>query len=539
MNETIKELRRDLAHKLERHGPQLEQLWRLLGQEQRKKVMKEGAYQGIVLEHPRDTSMGNVYQLIPDWNLRDITSPSSDLLLGMLRHRATASLQDQYSVGVNGSLGDHALIMDMIQKENLQHINASELEDCYTLFKDEEEYGRSIRIMTPKKDEVLAGLMPGIRAQLIVPQAIGDLILMRQNYLLQSLNIIVEDILDSTSTTRSEMKRKRKPADTMTAAFAGLSLHAPPKMLGLSALIDSALDQKSSLEEFLNLMSTEPFVLAHQVNLSFFARPELVADEKGRSLPMHTDKYISGAVFDAVHDTVKTAAIWNYITRLLNLLEGSTDKQFRDLVLKELSSICHLEYTRAQTAFKRHVSTGSGGNKWFKRISTIRKDGIIRISLKRNPESLTVENPQLHYMLRLCQDETNWPGSTHWLQKIQDLHRAHPLEKEKIVEREFDALGDLAVIVAFIQSLSSVVPLPSINHRQGQLFISKFSALGSELEQLKTVIDLGDFCIPIANLRKPEMAVGALTTLNKFLLENTGLEVLAHQRYPKEGAVRI
>lgn len=134
----------------------------------------------------------------------------------------------------------------------------------------------------------------------------------------------------------------------------------------------------------------------HEVNLAFFTRPELVADEKGRSLPVHTDKYISGAVFDAVHDTVKAAAISNYISRLLDLLKGIADKQFRAIILKELTNTCHLEYTRAQAMFKRHVSTGSGGNKWFKRMSVVRKDGIVRISLKRNPDSLAVENPQLH-----------------------------------------------------------------------------------------------------------------------------------------------
>jgi hypothetical protein len=65
--------------------------------------------------------------------------------------------------------------------------------------------------------------------------------------------------------------------------------------------MDSTFDQKSSLKDYISLFSTEPTVLAHEVNLWFFTRPELVADEKGRSMPGHTDQYISGAVFDAVH----------------------------------------------------------------------------------------------------------------------------------------------------------------------------------------------------------------------------------------------
>lgn len=525
MDETVKDLHRDLARKFRRHGSRIEQMWRSLGQEQREKIIRDGSHDGLVLKDPLDTSLGNVYKLTPEWNIRDITPPSSDFLLDILKHRATTPLHAQYTSGVNGGPGDHAHIVDMMQRKNLQLVNASMYKDCYTLFLDEEKYGQSIKVTPSKKDEVLATLMPAIQAQLIVPQSIGELILMRQMYLLQPLNIVIEDILDSASTTRTQEKRPKKPADVAAAALAELSFHSPPKKIELSHLVDSSLDQKSSFEDYISLISTEPTVLAHEVNLWFFTRPELVADEKGRTLPAHTDKYISGAVFDAVHATVKTAAVWNYIHCLLALLKGSSDKQFRAIVLQELSNTCHLEYTRAQAMFKRNVSAGSGGSKWFKRISTVRKDDIVRISMKRKPESLTAENPQLHYMLRLCQEETNWSRSAEWLQKLEDLHRAHPLEKEKMTEREFDSLGDLAVIVTLIQSLSLLAQLPAINHKKGQSFVSGYSALENELRQLKAGVDLGDFAIPIDNLLEPGMAVGALTTLDKYLLEKTGTKL--------------
>jgi len=525
MNETIKDLHRDLARKFQRYGPQLEQLWRSFDQERREKVLREGAHEGIVLKDPQDTSMGNVYKLIPEWNLYDITSPSSDFLLDMIKHRANTPLQDQYLYGINGGLGDYEHITDMMRTKNLKLIDASKLKNCYTLFVDGEQYGKAYEVDPAKKDEFLAGLVSIIPAQLIIPQAIGDLILMRQNYLLQSLNIVIEDILDNASNARSETKRIRKPTDIMITALARLSFHALPKKLDLSDLIDSALDQKSSLEDFIDLISTEPTILAHEVNASFFTRPELVADERGRRLPVHTDKYISGAVFDAIHGIIKTAAIWNYLSRLLDLLKGSVEKQLRAIVSKELSIVCHLEYTRAQATFRRHVSTGSGGDKWFKRMVRVQKNGVTRIAMKRNPDSLTVENPQLHYMLRLCQDDMDWSKSTQWLQKIEDLHRAYPLEKEKMREREFDSLGDLAIIVTFIQSLSSVVPLPAINRKREQLLVSKFSALENELEEIKSGIDLSNFCIPIANLLEPGMATGALTALDEYVLEKTGTKL--------------
>ncbi|KAL1792916.1 hypothetical protein ACET3X_009423 [Alternaria dauci] len=522
MNETIKELHRDLANKYRKHGTRIEEMWRSLGQEQRRKIMQAGSRDGAVLKHAEDTSLENVYKFIPEWNLRDIASPSSEFFLDMLKHRATLPLQTQYTTGFNGRPGDHAHIVDMMQRKNLKLINASQYKDCYTLFLTEDGYGESVKIVADKKVEVLANMKPAIQAQMIVPQATGDLILMRQMNLLQLLNIAIEDILDTASTTRTQTKRPKKPTDDATAALAKLSVHSPSKKVELSDVLDMAQDQISSREDLINLISTEPTVLAHEVNFCFFSRPELVADEKGRMLPVHTDKYISGSVFDAVHDAVKIVATWNYIGRLLDILKNSSDKQFKALVLKELSNTCHLEYLRAQTGFKRSVAVGMGGSKWFKRMST---NGVARLSLKRSPESLTVENPQLHYMLRLCQDETTWSSAAQWLQKLEDLHRAHPLEQDNLSDREYDSLGDLAIIITFIQALSSIAQLPAPNHKKSQPFVPEYTALDKELRPLKDGIDLGDYAVPIDNLLEPGMAEGALSTLDQYIVEKTGTKL--------------
>ncbi|USP77438.1 ipa protein [Curvularia clavata] len=522
MNETTKELHRDLARKYQQHGPRIEEMWRSLSQEQRKRIMQAGSRDGAVLKHAEDTSLENVYKFIPEWNIRDVTSPSSNFFLDMLKHRATSPLQTQYMTGFNGRPGDHAHILDMMQRKNLKLNNASEYKDCYTLFLTEDGYGESVKILAEKREEVVANMKPAMEAQLIVPQATGELILMRQMNMFQLLNIAIEDILKTASTTRTQKKRPKKPADDATAAMAQLSVHSTPKKVDLPQLVKIAQDQASSREDLINLISTEPTVLAHEVNFSFFSRPELVADEKGRMLPVHTDKYISGAVFDAVHGLVKTAAIWNYIGRLLDLLGESLDKQFKATVLKELSNTCHLEYLRAQNIFKRSVAVGMGGSKWFKRMST---NDVARLSLKRSPESLTLENPQLHYMLRLCQDETNWSAAAQWLQKLEDLHRAHPLEQDNLSEREYDSLGDLAIIVTFIQSLSSVAQLPAPNHKKSQPFVPGYAALDNELRQPKDGIDLGDYAITIDNLLEPGMAEGALTTLDQYIAEKTGTKL--------------
>lgn len=524
MDKSVKVLHRDLARKHKRHGPRVEQMWRSLNQAQRAEVLKAGSVD--VLKGSTDTSLGNVYKIMPEWNLRDIAGPSSEFLLDMLKHRATTSLQQQYKSGVNGGLGDHAHIVDMMNKKNLELTDANKVKDGYTLFFEEETYGKSVKVTARgDKKEFLAAMAPAIQAQLAVPQSTGDLILLRQQHLLQSLNIIIEDILEAGSTTRDQKTRPKKPIEAANTALSDLSFHAVPKNIELVDLLESSLSRQSYLEEYFDLICTEPTVLAHEVNIMFFTRPELVADEKGRVLPVHTDDYISAAFFDSVNSAVNNAAVWTYIHRLISLLSGASDKQSRATILQELSNVCVLEYKRAQGTFRRSVATGSGGNKWFKRMSDKQKNRTIRIAMKRDPESLTVENPQLHYMLRLCQTDTTWSKASEWLQKLEDLHRAHPLEKEKMEEREFNALGDLALIVTFIQALSSVVPLPALSNKKGQYFNTAFRAIEEELSQLKTGLDLTDFVIPIDNLLEPGMADGALIALDRYVLEKTGTKL--------------
>ena len=411
MDKTVRELNRDLAGKFKSHGSRVEQRWRSFGQEQREKILRVASRDGLILKDRLDRSLGNVYKIIPEWNLHDITSPSSDFLLDILKHRATTPLPDQYTSGINGGPGDHAHIVDMIERKDLKVSHASEYKNCYNLFIDEETYGQSFQLTPEGINEYPEGLPLANETELVIPRAIGELVLLRQMYLLQCLNIAIEDILDTASTTHAQTKRPKKLADVATAALAALSSHLPPKKPELSHLIDSSHDQKSSMEDYINLICAEPTVLAHEVNRWFFTRPELVADKQGHTLPFHTDKYISEAVFDVIHSAVKVAAVWNYISCLLDLLNGSSDEHFQVIVLQELSNMYHLEYTRAQAIFKRNVSTGSGGNKWFKRINSVQKDDPVRVSMKRNPKSLRVVNPQLYYTLELCQNEATWSRS--------------------------------------------------------------------------------------------------------------------------------
>jgi hypothetical protein len=241
----LEELHADLTRKYRTHASTVERIWRSFDQNQRARCMKAGAADGAVLRHSRDPSLGSVCKIIPDWNLRDITDPNSDLLLEMLKHRATTSLVEQYKNGPNGGPGDHGVIMEMMLTRNLRRVEA--FPNCYTVFHSDERYGDSLRILKDHA-EVLVGLSPIINAGLCVPQSAGELILDRQVTLIQVLNIIIEDILELGSETRA---RKTTSAGLPDKELAQLSIQPRPTPLALPDLVASAADRKASLDEYL------------------------------------------------------------------------------------------------------------------------------------------------------------------------------------------------------------------------------------------------------------------------------------------------
>ncbi|EWY99825.1 hypothetical protein FOYG_03763 [Fusarium oxysporum NRRL 32931] len=367
-SEMFRELHGDLQRKWKAHGPKVETAWRSFNKAQRAKCMKAGSADGVFLKHLSDVSLGNTYMFIPEWNLADITEPNSDFLLDILKHRATKTLFEQYAEGVSGTLGDRHLIEKM-------HL-----------------------------DEVMKGLRIAVDHGVLIPRSLGELVLQRQITILQLLNVMIEDILDQGSQTRNRDGPKKQFKNAPLSKSA--SKHATVKLTP-QEVAAIASDQKTSLEEYLPLLRTEPTVLCPGVNVQFFSRPELIPDEKGRSLPVHTDKYIGSAVLETIHHAVQCIAIWECITGLLDLLKKqSTDKLYKSTILQELSNMCHFEYARTQALFKRQVSTGTG-SKWFKRISNAYDNsGNAKISMKGKSEELTRSDPQLHYFLRLCQPET-------------------------------------------------------------------------------------------------------------------------------------
>lgn len=485
--------------------------------------MTAGAMEGEVLKHSRDASLGHVCKFIPEWNLKDITDPESNLLLDVLKHRATTSLSEQYRNGHNGTAGDLNLIDEMARTQNLRHVE--DFKNCFTLF-DESQYGFSFCVTAGHSvKEALSGMESAVQQRWIIPQSLGELVLQRQLYLLQALNIMIEDVLDQGSKTRdrSQLAKNSKPATTPLSNSMSKQVTVKLNSRELSAI---ASEQKSSLQEYLSLLRTEPTVLTAGVNVEFFSRPELIPDEKGRSLPVHTDRYVGPAVFETMYHAVQGIAIWESINGLLDLLEKpSTDKLYKSTVLQELSNMCHFEYARTQALFKRQVSTGTG-SKWFKRLSNVYdRGGNAKVSMKGKPEELTRSDPLLHYLLRLCQPETTTTQAVEWMQKLTDLYKAHPLERERLYERESRTLYDMAAIIIFVQDLSTVYFLPSSSRKNGTLLVAGLQEVDAALGQIKKEVDLRDFAAPIDNLLEPGVSQKALEALDRFVIEKTGTKI--------------
>lgn len=106
-----------------------------------------------------------------------------------------------------------------------------------------------------------------------------------------------------------------------------------------------------------------------------------------------------------------------------------------------------------------------------------------------------------------------------------ELHRAHPEEQGNLQERETGALGDLAIIVGFIQDLAPAIAMPSFSNNKRQAFVSRSEALEKKLNDLKNLIDLRDFVVLIDNLLEPGVAEGALKALDEFTIEMAGTKM--------------
>ncbi|KAL3442961.1 hypothetical protein BJX65DRAFT_211484 [Aspergillus insuetus] len=514
----LKQLQRDLSRKYQVHGTRIEEIWRSWGPTKRAEALRAGAANGEVLRHSSDTSMGNVHLIIPEINLQQLAGPDPDFFLSRLRHRATHTIHQQYLEGPDGWPGDGQVIRsNMLQ--GLRHLKRYPLE--LTRLMDDQEYGESFKVRDAATyQKTMSDLSYAINAGAIAPRATAELVMQRQLYALQSFNILVEDILELGSTSRDTTASKKK---ARKGASKAQGAPAKPEKLLVSELLLRAQDQKAAAEDYLTLCRTEPAFLAPIVNMWFISRPELLPDEKGRRLPLYTDKYKSVAFFEVLHSAVVEVAVWEYVCRLLQgLADKPNDKPYRAIVLQELSNVCQFEYSRAQKLFKRYVHTCSAP-KYFRRSSAGGNKAATRVVMTVKPESFAQENPFLQYVLTLADTKTDALKAIPCIQKLDDLPRTHPTLPTELTQSESDALADVSVTAAFIQALAASLPLPPANNKKGQAYLPKIKALISEVDELSDDVDLSEYVAPIDNLLEPGIAREALAGLDNYIVENAGV----------------
>ncbi|KAI7279036.1 hypothetical protein KC345_g5595 [Hortaea werneckii] len=475
----IPELQRDLQRKYKNVGSEIETMWRAFSPKQRETAMRETVGDGKVLRNSRDPGLGGLDGFLSDWNLEDMTS-TLNFFLDRLKFRVENDLLLQLFEGPNGTPGDRQLA-----RTSAMRLRAPAPKNKWVAFLDlGKDYGGWLKVNGEEGRRSMESM--AARSGLFLPAHEGQSVLWRQMTTLVHYNHLMEEFLE----------------------------------LDQSTVIAQDVEQKLASEDYLELLRGEPVVLHQAVQKTNYSRPELVPDELGRILPLITDIYIGRAFFEVISTALQVIVTWDYIVRLVHMLDGLEDKVKRPLLIQELSNVCHLEYRRAQIAFQREMSLrpGVAGSK-FRRITS---GGHSRVAIKGKPSDVTTTDPQLHYILRLCHTDTNHKDAVQWIQKLDDHNTQHADDRQRLSETQVFALGDLAIIVNFMQSLSSCLAMASRSTKAGVFFTGRVDRLNEELSQYKAEADFGDHLVPMESILKPQAASNALKALDDYMVERSG-----------------
>ncbi|KAK4065205.1 uncharacterized protein Triagg1_8644 [Trichoderma aggressivum f. europaeum] len=543
----LQRMHSDLARLYNDYKWQIRAIWHRLNRHERARPFMDHEEWANSDHHSWNEIQDQREAMFSDINRKDY-STSAKYLLNHLEHRATTSLFQQYWAGVDGALGDGPFITEKVNQKQLIPRGAPNYymiftEDCYgdTVKLDQEDEGmlELKKAMTEIGSCVSSGTGNLIHnRQLISTMEFRDLILGLLDKIPQSwwTKVQWEKVERERMTAGRlsskpllKMSRGRKAPEKLTEevvvklakklSAAGLA----PEKTPLARILFRAQESRDYLEEYLAILRDEPSVLVYNANSWLLSRPELVTDEKGRHLPLETDKYISCAIFEAIRGWVQKFAIWSYICDLLEMLDNTdTRPDYQQVILQEISNVCHFEYSRAQAHFIRHVQTGIGAD-CFRRVANTYDDaGNPKVFMKIKPQELSQGDPLLQYMLRLCQSQTRASQATEWFNHFDRLYNSKQSFWKPLQQREMDAMCELIMTAAAIQEFSMYLPVPSLSRKTGQTFLEAYRELNSGLNDIRKEIDLQESSVPITKLLEPGMANKALAQLDDFVERNMG-----------------
>ncbi|GAM41078.1 hypothetical protein TCE0_041r13927 [Talaromyces pinophilus] len=528
----LKSRHADLQQKWVTHNEKVEELWRFFTPSQREAVFRAGVKQGRVPKDAKDRSMFRSYALYPEMNVRDIAG-SPDFFLDHFEFRAATGLMHQYRNGLKGTKGDHQVVTESMVVNEVRSV-----QDCRNelmFFMDEDKYGD---IYEAKDEEdykkVFYELKSIVKTGIVVPRSVGELILERQCYLFQHLCVLVDNILQLGAIIDNGVKEYMTPEEEARIAFSAYPTDEKPQSICVQDLITVAVDRKVSFEAYWDLCRSNPDFLANEVSLWYSTRPDLVPDEQGRRMPLASNEHVSRSIFEVIHNAVIGIAIWDILSALFQVFIEPSDDLEQDIILQEISNICHYEYDRVRKGFKRFAQIGSG-SKHFKRLAKVFDNGTPRVVLKSIPDRVIKENPQLHYILRLCQPELGAAQAVQWNNMLASLHHNHPLEQDKLEEWEFGALGEISLTINLVNTAIESLELPSASPKKGLTYISKLKELISRLEPLKTHTNLRRLPISLDDIKDPNTAKEASSIVDRFCEYYAGGSMVAlYQNLNKE-----
>ncbi|CZR66598.1 uncharacterized protein PAC_16499 [Phialocephala subalpina] len=510
----------------------IERIWRAFDNEGRIKTVRSCLLCGQkLLKNAKDNTLQETTRLFPEWNQEGLES-GPEYFLNMLRHRALSSLTVQYSFGINtGDRGDGAFIANGLSTKDFK-VPEMFSTTRYLRFDCDRYYGLPLDRPRPgATTEQWAEFNMIKDLNLRAAQGPAALTLQRQNMANSVVMIVANRLLTDDALANVATNRPQKSDEVREIAISKLTLTPTVAKLSVSVpeLLYEALEQKDALEDYLNISCTEPSVLYFLTESWNFSRPGLATDEFGesRSGNIMDQSQCSVSFFEMIHNALVGIANWSYISRLIQyLIDFENDKDSKVIIRQELSNLVHVEYERARGLLKRYVQMCSG-REYFRRTKDVFDNGIERVSMSADfePKTIAIQNPQLSYMLSLCKKRVSAEDAVLTIKQLDAHYNNYPQDRARLKEREWESFSDLAVIVAFIQTLKLSISIPSHHPKKGQLYTTKAKALFNELDPLKKGINLSQFVAPESTLLLPGKAQGALSALNNYVLANTGSEM--------------
>ena len=504
------------------HAAKVRELWPAFEDAQRAEVVKASKCH---LKHSKDTSHGQEFKVVPEWNLQNVIESGPTVLLDLLEHRATHSLYFQCFTGPHGDAGDAEVILESIRTHGAWFASASPHEFIYC--DSEERYGQSFKAKDDARWRDIQTEVSTISdSRQYLPRATGGMILARQMHLTGALHQVIVNILRVGSTTRIKNERPERDTKAVQDALTKLSIAQKPNTVSVGDLLVACRGYKSFFDDGTTILYNEPAALLYKLRCRFSTQPDSVPDDKGREIFAFTDQHASSVFFEMIHDALATTARWRFISLLLELLrEFGGTKSFRVGLLRHLSDACHAEYACSQKLLQRCLTPPkSPTQKYFVRVSNPSDNGVAQVNQKQDPNDLRLPR-KLAYMrwfLQLCHHDTTPSKAPEKIKKLDDLWRLSTEKKDEFDEAVEDALGSLTIIVSFIQSLSASFKLPSARPANKSLFVNKAAILHKKIDVLKDRFDVSAYAWPFEILLEPDMAHGALKSLSQLVVDKAG-----------------